>query len=276
MSATRIAMVGGAPESKYIAPYGDNSWEIWATSMCHTAQIPRCNAFFEIHSLSPLMQDHTYTLYLAWLRTLPRIYCFETHPKFPNGMLLPWEEMFRRFKPHFFTSSLAYMMALAIMRDPKPEWVGFWGFDMMGSDEYKDQRPAVHHFADIMDREGIKLWVPPESEMLVPSPPYGWKEYSREWRKRESRLTKLREDWDVNRKNQATLREAEIAIGGAVQQMEYDHFLTYELGSTGGFEISDPNLVPVRPVVSQGPTPPPKVPLEEGPTGQAQPAAAGG
>jgi len=45
----KIALVGSAPSSVLLAPYGDPSWEIWGCSPGVYYQAPRTEAWFELH-----------------------------------------------------------------------------------------------------------------------------------------------------------------------------------------------------------------------------------
>lgn len=103
-------------------------------------------------------------------------------PEIPNSVAYPIKEMIGRFcrtrySLSFLASTVSYMIARAIVESP-PE-IRFCGIDMAASSEYATQKPGCHYFMDIAEREcGIKISAPPQSDLLVPLPPYGFCE---EW-----------------------------------------------------------------------------------------------
>lgn len=178
---TKIALVGTAPSSRMLAPYNDRSWEIWACSPGNADVLPRVDAFFEFHSIAVLEKDSTWTPFLSWLCMQPRVYLQALDPRFKGAIAFPKDEMIEKFGPYFFSSSLAWMAALAI--DNKPEAIGFWGVDMTANDEYGYQRAACQHFIQLARERGIEVIVPPESDLDRPLGLYGYRELSLMWQK---------------------------------------------------------------------------------------------
>lgn len=163
----KIAILGSSP-SQNSAPFDDPTWEIWTCSP-DTVGVPRVDFHFEIHSLESierLGEDH-----VEYLRALP-VYMQEAFPQFPHSIKYPKDEMLAEFGPHFFTSSIAYMLALAISR--KPERIGLWGVDMLAEDEYDHQRPGCFRFIEIARERGIDVFIPEGSGLLIPTKLYGY------------------------------------------------------------------------------------------------------
>lgn len=165
----KIALLGSSP-SLSLAPFHDPSWSMWACSNGTTA-IPRCDLRFELHSLESLRaeprfaQGSALTEYLEYLKCLP-VYMQDVHPDFPLSRKYPKDEMVQKNGPFFFTSSVAWMMALALEREP--EAIGLWGVDMAASDEYGHQRPGFHYFYEMAKRSGVQIVLPPGNSLLVP------------------------------------------------------------------------------------------------------------
>jgi hypothetical protein len=93
-------------------------------------------------------------------------------PEIPNAVTLQHEALMAEFGPYFFTSSLSWMMATAIMT-PGVEEIGLWGVDMAANEEYEWQRPGLQFFLQEAIKRGIKINIPPESDLLQPALWYG-------------------------------------------------------------------------------------------------------
>jgi hypothetical protein len=169
----KIALVGSCPSSRMLAPYDDPDWEIWACSTDNAGKLPRVDAWFEIHGdlgwENPAQWEAGY---IAWLNDQPFKLYAQLPEIFPKAEIFPKEEMVKLFGPYWFTSTFAWMMALAITK--KPEVIGLWGCDMAASTEYYTQRPALIYFAQVAAQQNISIYVPPESDVLQPPPLYGY------------------------------------------------------------------------------------------------------
>lgn len=198
----KIGLIGSAPSSVGLAPYGDPSWKIWACSPGTFGVIPRSDAFFELHRWEPGVVGRPGTQkpwfspeYVQWLKQHPLVWTTEVIPEIPGSKRLPREDLFKKYGTYFFTSSLAWMMAMAIeeilsdrerrrtlaatqaaeLPDPMHdvEAIGLWGVDMAATEEYGYQRAGCQYFIQIAANLGIEIVVPPESDLLLPVTPYG-------------------------------------------------------------------------------------------------------
>lgn len=212
----KIALVGSAPSSVRLAPYADPSWTVWACSPGAYATIGQSrafrpgDAFFELHRWEPpVIGDPTHQVtwfspeYCQWLREYPgMVYTGEHIPEIKNSVRLPREELLSKYGPFFFTSSLAWMLAMAI-ETPGIKEIGLWGVDMSATEEYAQQRPGCQFFVQIALQRGIRITVPPESDLLQPMPLYGVGE------------------WDpMAVKSLVRLNELESRLAGANQRMQ--------------------------------------------------------
>ena len=167
----KIALIGSAPSSVRLAPYGDPSWEIWGCSPGVYGVAPRIDAWFELHRFEP-GQPWFSPEYCMWMSRLQvPVWMAEHRPEIPASQRLPQEELVKKYGPYFFSSSLAWMMAMAI--EAGATKIGLWGVDMSANEEYESQRDALHHFAQLATSMGIEVGTAPESDLFRPPPLYG-------------------------------------------------------------------------------------------------------
>lgn len=204
----KIAIVG-CSDTKKLAPFGDESWEIWAmnNAFVHT---PRRNLWFEIH---PIKQENG----IFYRRELIRPGVFKWVDNFrgqsmrdymqslaeldipvlmqqhwdiiPKSVPYPLQEIIQQFG-RYFTNSVSWMIALAcryIIEDKAAGkiangHIGCWGVDMATTTEYGHQRPSCEFFLGVAAGLGIMITVPPEADLLKARFLYGFEEREQvEW-----------------------------------------------------------------------------------------------
>lgn len=201
----KIALIGSAPASVQLAPYDDPSWTIWSCSPGARPYLRRVNAHFEIHLYEPhepwFSKD-----YVDWMAALPcQLFMLEPLPQFPTsvaypkaqvldytyGYMLDHEGISRpaKFNPNDFGSTLSWMLALAIMQ--RPDEIGLWGVDMAAGEEYGPQKDGCLALIHVARSVGIKVTIPPESDLLRPVPLYGFREQDPMFIKLSRRKTEL-------------------------------------------------------------------------------------
>ena len=169
----KIAIVGSAPATCDLAPFGDDSWQMWTLAW---RDAPRVNAMFEMHDPS-IWHYHGGDGYRERLAKVPvPIYMLEAQADIPSSVAYPAAAVIEYIAPSgseadFFTSSLAYALALAIVQ--KPAEIGLFGADMSAEEEYGYQRPAMTYLVGIARGRGIKVTVPPASPLLRANFIYG-------------------------------------------------------------------------------------------------------
>jgi hypothetical protein len=176
----KIALIGSAPASVRLAPYRDAAWKIWGCSPGAYAVVERADAWFEMHRWEPpvigrpdLQVPWFSPEYCLWLKQFQGdVYMAEQLPDVPRSIAYPWQEMVDKYGPYFMNSSLSWMFALAL-EQPGIEEIGLWGVDMSATEEYGYQRAGCHYFITLAMQRGIKVTVPPESDLLLPKPLYG-------------------------------------------------------------------------------------------------------
>lgn len=175
----KFALIGSAPASIQGAPYGDQSWQVWGCSPGAYGVVPkgRSNMWWELHRYEP-GQPWFSPEYRQFLRDHPCVVVAEQREEIPNGLVLDYQYLTRKYSPYFFTSSIAWMMAHAIElitanANPNECKIGLWGVDMAANEEYEAQRAGLHYFALIAAKHGIEVGVPPESDLFRPRFLYG-------------------------------------------------------------------------------------------------------
>jgi len=200
----KIAIVGYT-EHRALAPFADDSWEIWGLNDLYY-ELPEIGVdrlrWFQLHSWTgdlphdpknerrspvnfqagpPHPRDPNHVLWLQEQAERIPVYLLEPRPEIPSARIFPMDEAFRFFSTdgktpnRYFTNTISYMIALAIMEGA--EEIGIYGVDMMmgggeGS-EYGWQRPSCEFFLGVATGRGIKVYIPDESDLLKCAFPYG-------------------------------------------------------------------------------------------------------
>lgn len=232
----KIALLGSAPSSVQLAPFDDPTWSIWACSPGARPHARRVDAWFEIHLWEP-HQPWFHRDYVDFMAALPcQVFMLEHVPAIPNSVPYPKDSVLgyvygeikgadgiarpARFNPNDFGSSLSWMLALAIMQ--KPDEIGLWGVDMAADEEkYSGQKDGCLALIHVARSIGIKVTVPPESDLLRPVPLYGFRETDPMFIKLQKRKEEL-----LNQLNQAeqAYQEAERKrwfFKGALDDVNY-------------------------------------------------------
>lgn len=171
----KVAIVGGA-HTRRLAPYNDETWEIWAFASLRL-NTPRVTRWFEMHALedlrSQLIRDtvkrRSYESYMAFLKSLDvPIYMQETHPEIPRSVRYPLEDALAAFGP-CFGSTVSYMIALAILE--AVDTIGVWGVHLTHKSVYRRQRPGVEYLLGVARQQGIDVVLPRGCPLKVPKKP---------------------------------------------------------------------------------------------------------
>lgn len=242
----KIALIGSAPTSIDLAPWGDPTVQIWGCSPGVYYKAPRMDEFFELHRAEvgiigkPGTQKPWFSPeYVAWMGKQKRVWVApaaleEWKTILPTAEAYPMEHMERLFGTYWWTSSLSYMMAMAIdqilleretnAKEGKPaseELISLYGVDMAAQEEYGFQRAGCQNFIMLANLLGIPIWVPPESDLLRPMPRYGLDES--EWWHIKG-LARMRELEGKLAQSQANLEAAKgnvAYVTGALEDHKY-------------------------------------------------------
>ncbi len=217
----KICILGSHPASMQLAPFKDINWEIWACSP-QNYMAPRVDAWFELHSLDRKWVPGNEP-YVAALQQHSRVYVAVPDKRLPNAVIYPKDHILSKYpsKHHtFFTSSVAWMLALAI--EQRPTEIGMWGVDMAAGDEYEYQRPGCHYFMGVAETLGIKITVPLESDLLELHPLYAYKEQWRSYWKMKARQQEVQGRINALQQKRDQAHDQLLQLHGAMQSMTYE------------------------------------------------------
>lgn len=226
----KVAIVGAAPTSRGLAPFDDQSWEIWGCSPSNVKSLPRVTSWFELHALSDLRSNRWadwmphYTSYVNGLGC--PVYMQEKNELFDNSEVYPKDEIIKAFGPDFFTSSIGWMMALALHKGATE--IGIWGVDMTSGSEYEYERPGAKYWIALARSKGVKVFIPPQSDLDAPIPLYGFgdaqpmavklKEHSYEL---QGRIDALSDRIEALGRERGQLLTERAHLQGAIEQNNY-------------------------------------------------------
>lgn len=214
----KIALIGSAPSSRNLAPFNDPEWEIWSCSPSNM-DLPRSDVFFELHAFDTMARDPELFGFLHWVRKQSKVYLQKADEQFPNAIAYPKDEMIAKYGPYFFTSSLAYMFALAL--EQKPTHIGMWGVDMTATEEYGYQRAGCQYFIQKARDLGVQIIVPVESDIVAPTPQYGFRELNPLYRKLFIRKEELLRRYHAKIAEKNAAHEEALTLGGAIEDVDY-------------------------------------------------------
>lgn len=184
----RIAIVGFGDTAKD-CPYNDPSWELWGMNgWLRVAAERGVPAPPERYSLWCDMHTPEYTeqygvlakigdVQVKWLESehpFP-VLMLERYERFPSSRRYPIEDVIRKVGRDYFTSTVAYMLALAFCQDDVVE-VGLWGIDLVHETEYGEQRPCAEYYIGRLEGKGVKVTTHPRSALLSQLHRYGYEE----------------------------------------------------------------------------------------------------
>lgn len=185
----KVAMIGFDVTSLRLAPFEDPSFECWGLNQVDCYAV-RADRWFEMHQRTGpagwLADAVRNTDYLGFLQRLPMpIYMVETHPDIPTSVRYPIERMSATFgtdvtfpdgavqRRPFFTSTMAYMLALALEEGFKE--IALYGISLSFSEpEYAEQRNCVEFFRGVAHARGVKFTIPAVSAVGQAGFRYGY------------------------------------------------------------------------------------------------------
>ena len=217
----KIAMIGTAPSSRSLAPYGDPTWTIWSCSPGNAyGAIPRVDAWFEVHSNLLWPDCASYGKpYIEWLKQQKFPIYMQDQSLVPNAITIPIADLVNEHGKYFFTSSFAYMIAMAIKYGASE--IALFGIDMASKGEYIMQRAGGYFFIQEAARRGIKVSIPFESDLAQPPPLYGYSDSTPFGRKMHVRELELKERVDAMKAERDKLIHGIAFLEGAMEDLDY-------------------------------------------------------
>lgn len=180
-----IALVGMGPTSCSLAPYDDLDVDIWGLNETHTFPwMKRATGWFQLHPRKSFEREvavREVRGHFDWLKQrngFPIFMQFQ-YDDIPNSVEYPLMDMQNEFfskvckgneKVKYFTSTFAYMMALAIL---DYERIEIYGFEMAGGDEFVPQRACAEFWLGIATGRDKEIYLHDNSQLLF-GPLYGY------------------------------------------------------------------------------------------------------
>lgn len=202
-----------------MAPYASQDWQIWGCSPGASPVVPRANAWFELHHIHPSESWYHRDYFEKVNGYGCPVYVIEPVKEFANCVVYPKDDMLKEFGPWFFTSSLSWMFALAIMQNP--EEIALFGVDMSHQSEWEFQRSGCHYFIETARKRGIKVTLPLESDLQRPPALYGFQEHDHFYRKMRSRRHELISKVVETEQRLQACRDEWMYYKGALEDVEY-------------------------------------------------------
>lgn len=231
----RVYIVGCAA-SKDIVPWDDKDAEYWGVNNLYGVPLPKAHydRWFELHNIwqDPKnnkmirrgvadFRGQTITEYLQGLADLKTSVYMQKHwPNLvPLSVAYPLGEIVKSFTDkgfaldvcRYITNTISYEIILAIYLGFKE--IQVWGVDMAVGGEYQNQRPSCEFWLGVAQGMGIKVFIPPQADLLKTRFLYGFEEKQQDvWREK---LEKIRVDMKSKRRQLEAKHEQDRA---AIQQ----------------------------------------------------------
>ena len=173
----KVAIVGFATSSRSLAPFDDPSYEIWTLNQLYR-HVPRSTRHFDIHA-NWEEENVEGTDHRGWIREAPiPVYMMEAHDDLPSTVRFPIERILEDLGVDYFTSSVAFEVALAMNEGFKE--IALYGIDLIVGGEYFEQKANLEFVLGVAHGRGINVRIPQQSALLKHSHRYGY-EQEPEW-----------------------------------------------------------------------------------------------
>ena len=195
--ANKVAIVGFCENTRGRAPFKDPAFEVWGCNHLYPYLPKRDDGseawdrWFDVHSpewSAQYLHPKVWAEHSAWLAKdhgRP-IYMQAHYADMPCSVPYPVAEVTERMGRAYFTSAIAYQLALAICEGF--EEIHLFGVDLRHDTEYGQQRPCAEYWLGRAEGEGIKVWRPDESAILSCEGLYGFDEIMGAWAEMDRHL----------------------------------------------------------------------------------------
>jgi hypothetical protein len=172
----KVAIIGTAATVTF-APFHDPTWEIWAHASAHML-CRRVDRFFDLHPEAVWRtQKRWMENYVGWLKRLTtQIYMQTRYADVPASIRYPKERILAEYPHRYFTSQVAWMIALALAEGVTH--LGFFGIHFAIEAERSKQRSNCEYWMGLAEGRGVHL-VLPDGCPLLKEPPwlYGYESH---------------------------------------------------------------------------------------------------
>jgi hypothetical protein len=174
----KIGFLGSHEKSLKFAPWDDPSWELWGHASSRGMFQREPDVFFDLHRKECWAKSNNKgQKYLRWLATCRTpIYMQERFPEVPASIAYPFERVSMGMARKYFTSHVAYMIALALTEGVTH--LGFFGVNYSPDCEYGTQRGSTEYWMGRAEALGVHLVMPETCTLLAdPKELYGYESH---------------------------------------------------------------------------------------------------
>lgn len=166
--ARKIALIGTAA-TVHFAPWHDPSWEIWAHASAHPL-CQRVDRYFDLHPEAVWRAPKRWAEnYQVWLRQMATpIYMQKHYKDVPTSVRYPKERILAEYPHRYFTSQVAWMVALAMAEGVTH--LGFYGIHYAMDAERSRQRAGCEYWMGLAEGKGVQLVIPSGCPLLHEPP----------------------------------------------------------------------------------------------------------
>lgn len=220
----KIAIIGTAPQWQ-LAPFDDESWEIWGIFGVACAG-RRLTRLYEVHSPELIlpMVEKMYPQGQYWnvARGLGKNYHTKhVYEQTPEATKYDFHKKLEKYGPHF-GCSVSWLIADAI--DEGADQIGIWGVNMAAETEYANQKPSASFMLGWARAQGIQVTIPSSSELLSFAYQYGFEDEPRFLQNMAQRRAEIQAQYDAHKNNFESSRmgmygaERELALLKSIEQ----------------------------------------------------------
>lgn len=173
----KVAIIGTAPSSLYLAPCNNDEWELWGIGgLFRFVDVPNIKNFtrwFDIHDLETIKAEPEN--FYEWIKNCSfSVYMQEEFAEVLKAVEYPLDAILKTFPRKYFNSTVDYMLALAIYEGYTD--IAIYGVNMAQDTEYAEQRPSCEYWCGYCDGAKINLHIPQESNLLKSTYLYGYEQ----------------------------------------------------------------------------------------------------
>lgn len=242
--SAKVAIVGFAP-TRNMAPFDDKSWEIWGVNELYTVKdVERVDVLFELHDYKWIKEGKRSKEHLPSLQkmTIP-IWMQQHYQDIPKSLPFPRQQLHDKYG-HYFTNTISWEIALAMHIGVKE--IGLWGVNMATDIEYASQRPSVEYFVGLARGAGIKVYIPPESDLLKTAYQYGFEDGELSIFSTKIKAYMGEQDQKIAALNPAiqnNIAQVNQAVGAKAAMQYIERAFVYP---SGNFPCENPGMVKIK------------------------------
>lgn len=221
----KVCIVGFADGHKLEAPYDSDDFEFWGINRLHTdPAVPsdRFHRWFNLHDLIKYHgEDKEHLEFLAGFsgEIVLREEDIDKVP-FP-AVPFPRQELVERYG-RYFNNTISWLIAYALELGFSE--IHLYGVDMaqdaVTNAEYSHQRPSCEYFLGIAEGRGVKVHLPPGSDLLKGAYLYGFEDGDAWTQKLTNRIQEVGKRKEQAKQELAQLDARRTQLVGAINQLD--------------------------------------------------------